>query len=145
MKQITYLFLTLLVLLPAFSTAGYGNKLAKSDELISVVNKEFEIYAPRRADLERASEAIVHARRVYQKYFGKKAPKIALVLFDTPDQASAYTESKFKERGLALVKEWAAHAPARSGFSPELGIVFVPGESGPQVLGGCQRTAASWN
>jgi hypothetical protein len=47
MKQITYLFLTLLVLLPAFSTAGYGNKLAKSDELISVVNKEFEIYAPR--------------------------------------------------------------------------------------------------
>jgi hypothetical protein len=137
MKRITYLILTLLVLLPAFSMAGFGKVLPKSDKLLSVVNKEFEIYAPRQADLERASEAIVHARRVYQKYFGKDAPKLALVLYDTPDQASAYTESKFKERGLALFKHMAAHELARSGFSPELGIVFaqLPGENRVQVLG----------
>ncbi len=117
--------------------AGFGKVLPKSDELLSVVNKEFEIYAPRRADLERASEAIVHARRVYQKYFGKEAPKLAVVLYDTPDQASAYTESKFNERGMALFKWTASGPPARSDFSPELGIVFVemPGENRPQVLG----------
>lgn len=137
MKRITRLILTLLVLLSAFSMAGFGKIFPKSDELLSVVNKDFEIYAPRPADLERASEAVVHARSVYQKYFGKEAPKIALVLFDTPDQASAYTESKFKERGLALLKHMAAHELARSGFSPELGVVFaeVPSGSGPQVLG----------
>ena len=137
MKRITYLTLALLVLLPAFSMTGFGKVLPKSDELLSVINKDFEIYAPRQADLERASEAVVHARRVYQKYFGKDAPKLALVLFDTPDQARAYTESKFNERGMALFKWNALSAPAPLSINPELGIVFavVPGEKRPQVLG----------
>lgn len=137
MKRITYLILTLLVLLPAFSMAGFGQVLPKSDKLLSVINKEFEIYAPRQADLESASEAIVHARRVYQKYFGKEAPKIAVVLFDTPDQADVYAEAKFNERGMALFKFPASGSPARSSFSPELGVAFaeVASGSGPQVLG----------
>jgi hypothetical protein len=137
MKRITYLILTLLVLLPAFSMARFGKALPKSDKLLSVINKEFEIYAPRPADLERASEAIVHARRVYQKYFGKDAPKIAVVLFDTPDQASAYTKSKFNERGMALLKWNASGEPSPLSISPELGIVFAqfPGENRAQVLG----------
>jgi hypothetical protein len=117
--------------------AGFGKALPKSDKLLSVINKEFEIYAPRPADLERASEAIVHARRVYQKYFGKDAPKIAVVLFDTPDQASAYTKSKFNERGMALLKWNASGEPSPLSISPELGIVFAqfPGENRAQVLG----------
>jgi len=137
MKRITYLLLTLLVLLPAFSMAGFGKLLPKSDKLLSVVNKEFEIYAPRPADLERASEAIVHARRVYRKYFGKDAPKIALVLYDTPDQAGAYAQSKFDERGIKLLKWKALGTPAKIDIILELGILVaeVPGESRPQVLG----------
>lgn len=137
MKRIKYLVLALLVLLPAFSTAGLGKVLPKSDKMLSVVNKEFEIYAPRQADLEHASEAIIHARRVYQKYFGKDAPKIALVLFDTPDQAAAYEKSKFNERGMALLKWNALSAPSPLSVNPELGIVFaqLPGENRAQVLG----------
>jgi hypothetical protein len=137
MKRITHLILTLLVLLPAFSMAGFGQAGHTSDNLLSVVNKEFEIYAPRQADLDRASEAVAHARRVYQKYFGKDAPKIAVVLFDTPDQASAYAKSKFNERGMALLKWNASGVPSPISISPELGIVFAqfPGENRAQVLG----------
>ena len=136
MKRITYEILTLLLLLSAFSTAGYGNKFAKPDDLLSVVNKEFEIYAPSREDLERASEAVIRARSVYQKYFGKESPKIAVVLYDDAAQTLAFDEAKFQKRGMALLKWKASGIPPKSGVYKELGVILAesPGGGRLQVL-----------
>lgn len=114
MKRITYLILALLVLLPAFSIAGFGQVLPKSDKLLSVVNKEFEVYAPRQADLARAVEPLEHAAREYKRYFGKDAPKIAVVLYDTSQQTLQYDEAEFRKRGMGLLKLQAMdHIPPK--------------------------------
>jgi hypothetical protein len=137
MKRFSLSVLTLLLFVSAFSAGVNGNQVSNSEKLFSIVNKEFEIYAARRADLERASEAVSHARRVFQKYFGKDAPKIALVLYDTPAQAASYDETKFRERGLGLLKWSATSIRSKFGVVKELGAVAAesPDEGGrPQVL-----------
>lgn len=117
MKRNAYVILILVLLVTVDLPAAYGQTPSKSEELRSVIRKEFEIYAARPADLERASEALHHSRRVYQKYFGKEAPKMALVLFDDPAQASAYDDAKFRERGIGLLKWPALGSPSKIGFS----------------------------
>ena len=84
-----------------------GQSPAAPVELLSVVKPRFEIYAPRQADLARAVEALEHAGREYKRYFGKDAPKIAVVLFDTPQQTLKYDKAEFRKRGLGLLK-WSA-------------------------------------
>lgn len=77
---------------------------AAPTELLSVVKPGFEIYAPRQADLARAVEPLEHAAREYKRYFGKDAPKIAVVLYDTPQQALKYDKAEFRKRGMGLLK-----------------------------------------
>lgn len=77
---------------------------APTEELLSVVKPGFEIYAPRQADLARAVEPLEHAAREYRRYFGKDAPKIAVVLYDTPQQTLKYDNAEFRKRGMGLLK-----------------------------------------
>ena len=98
---------------------------APAEELLSVVKPGFEIYAPRQADLARAVEPLEHAAREYKRYFGKDAPKIAVVLFDTPQQALKYDKAEFRKRGMGLLKMPAMdHMPEKVIRSTVLSVLL---------------------
>lgn len=130
------LLLGCLVFLLTALCALNGQSLTASGELVSVVKPQFEIYAPRQTDLPRAVEALEQARRIYKQYFGKDAPKIAVVLYDKPEQTQAYDEAAFRNRGLALLKWNALTLPSKIARFDSLGALLTgsPADSRPQVL-----------
>ena len=113
-----------------------GQSPATSGELVSVVKPQFEIYAPRQSDLTHAVEALEQAGRVYKQYFGKDAPKIAVVLYDVPAQTQTYDEAAFRKRGLALLKWNALTMPSKIARFDSLGALLTDSseDNRPQVL-----------
>ncbi len=112
-----------------------GQSPAAPVELLSVVKPRFEIYAPRQAFLARAVEALEHAGREYKRYFGKDAPKIAVVLYDIPEQARKYDKAEFRKRGLGLLK-WKALTIPKIALIAPLSVIITksPVNGRPQVL-----------
>lgn len=103
--------------------------------LLSFIKPDFEIYAPQQIDLKTGTDAVEYARSEFKKYFGKDAPKIAVVLFDAPEQATPFEASKFKERGFGLLKWSAQSNPPQIAYYNPLGVIITESMKGEaQVL-----------
>lgn len=113
-----------------------GQSSAAPNELVSIVKPGFEVYAPTQADLARAVEALEHAGREYKRYFGKDAPKIAVVLFDNPKQTLKFDKAELRKRGMGLLKWSATTIPPKLIRSEVLSVLLTesPGDNRLMML-----------
>jgi hypothetical protein len=128
MTLLALLTAALLVGLPAAASHGppAGRTCPDAEsEMHSAIAERYELYAPSRESLENGVRGMDRAVAEYARYMGEEAPRMAMVLYDTPEQRQRYGEHCFQARGLAYFS-WRASMPAppRIQTWPEMGVVF---------------------
>jgi len=106
--------LTIAALLPGASARAGAVTL---DSLRSAIKKEYELYAPSDRALNVAGQQLNFALTQFMRYFGDVPPRIAVVIFDSPEQAKGFDFTPFRKRGIAALA-WVLPRP---GVTPAKG------------------------
>ncbi len=76
---------------------------AQEKNSVSVKTDIYEIYAPNDNELKTAQEEVQLAADTFEKYFGEKPPKIAVIIVDSPGEVPKIDFSPFMSRGLKIL------------------------------------------
>jgi len=108
---------------------GRGQSQEKpAADFVKAENERYELYAPSEKDLKPAGEEVEYAYQTFLKYFGEAPPKIAVVVFPSPEKMRAYDFSSFRERGLRylpwVTRDYLAGGATNVRSFSELGLVL---------------------
>lgn len=114
-------------LVAGFASARGGLPQAGEDA-VSVQTERYELYAPSEKKLNTARKELEYALAQFRRYFGEVPPKIAVVVFDSPEKMQAYDFSSFRKKGLPVLPWMSAQYIQKGGRNvsvlADLGVVL---------------------
>ncbi|MGE3911356.1 MAG: PDZ domain-containing protein [Chloroflexota bacterium] len=112
-----------------FSSAAYAGPAAQSPDAAPslpgfqlVQTVAYDLYAPNQELLDSSQPGLDAAVEQFQRYFGQAPPNIAVVVFESPEQARTSSIGQLRERGRPVLP-WVAPQFLETRAFPNLGIV----------------------
>jgi|FaiFalFF_MnMetaG_3_1042247.scaffolds.fasta_scaffold07232_4 hypothetical protein len=109
----------------------------RPDSMVSMTSERYELYAPTEEELTKAKEELDYAAEQFFRYFGEYPPKIAVVIFDSPEKMKAFDFTRFRAANIRVLP-WISARFLQSGEKTvsviaDLGVVLQPSPAGNGV------------
>jgi len=101
------------------------------ESFVSSKTAQYELYAPSEKELNLAREEVDYAAEQFRLYFGEDPPRIAVVVFGSPEAIQGFDFEPLRKKGLALLpwvsSEYIQKGGANIAALKDLGVVLRQG------------------